>query len=52
MDFDYSCSRSERVFNKGKFAELIVLECLSFIEHDNAFEGTAAQIKQYFGIEE
>lgn len=51
MDFDYH-SRSERVFNRGKFAELIVQECLSFIEHDIAFEGTTAQIKEHFGIEE
>ena len=52
MDFDYSCSRSERIFNREKFAQLIVKECLSFIEHDSAFEGTAAQIKEHFGIEE
>ena len=52
MDFDYRCSRSERIFNREKFAQLIVKECLSFIEHDSAFEGTAAQIKEHFGIEE
>ena len=43
------------IFNKEKFAELIVRECVAVAyEHNNSGEGgvVAEQIKQHFGVEE
>lgn len=58
IDFDYDhLSRIKRVFNKEKFAELIVRECLSKIENEAAqyaepvwaFE-LVNDIKEHFGF--
>jgi hypothetical protein len=50
----------QRIFNKEKFAELIVQECLKIVEptEDSGDEwcvtlkGTAQEIKEHFGVEE
>jgi hypothetical protein len=49
-----------RYFNKAKFAELIVRECLKIVEptEDSGDEwcvtlkGTAQEIREHFGVEE
>ena len=40
-------------FNKEKFAELIVKECISVYEYDPSYyhEVNVAKIKEHFGIE-
>ena len=51
---------SREVFDKEKFAELIVRECLSIVEPTEdsndewcvTLKGTAQEIKQHFGVEE
>ena len=49
IDYDY-LSRVRRVFNREKFAELIVRECLSYAK-DGDIDFMKFMIKQHFGVE-
>ena len=50
IDYDY-LSRVRRVFNRGKFAELIVRECANVaVEAESV--GVARMIMIHFGVEQ
>jgi hypothetical protein len=53
VEFNYAPSKE--IFNKQKFAELIVLECIGIVKQRwiNPDENVIAEeIKQHFGVEE
>lgn len=55
IDYDY-LSRVRRVFNREKFAELIVKECIDCLKplsQNHSMVGAAQDtIKEHFGVEE
>ena len=51
---DTGITHHREFFNKEKFAELIVKECVSIVENQGAFmrfNHLAGKIKQHFGVE-
>lgn len=60
IDVDGRCKYGDTYFDKEKFAELIVRECLTFVEpmpgsgdiDDLALEAAREGIKEHFGVEE
>ena len=52
IDYDY-LSRVRRVFNREKFAELIVKECADFVDQNTLEnQGMWGKIMRHFGVEE
>ena len=53
---DYYSNGQERIFDRQKFAELIVLECVSIVSdavnHREPASTYVDKIKQFFGVEE
>jgi hypothetical protein len=52
IDYDY-LSRVRRVFNREKFAELIIQECYLYISGEMGlmWDGGLKKTKQHFGVE-